>query len=103
MLQVLLNFIFKIISIICEAITTPIMSLVETLAPDLALFINNVVSFIASNIKYVTFGKEIFLAITGLSQAFFSAFILYFVFKATLHAGMQIYRFIIRIYNMVKP
>lgn len=103
MLQILLNFIFKLISIICEAITTPIIALIETLSPDLATFIESVFSFISTNLKYVIFSKEAFLAITGLPQTFFTAFVSYFIFKATLHVGMQIYKFIIRIYNLVKP
>lgn len=103
MLQVLLNFIFKLISIICDAITTPIMTLVESLSPDLATFINSVVTFLSQGISYIAFAKECFLAITGLSQSFLTAFISYYIFKALLHSSIQIYRFIIRIYNIVKP
>lgn len=99
MLQMLINFIFNIILTIVEFITTPFMTTLFALFPDVAQFFNYISSFFSMSVTYVTTILRWLL----FSPAMFTMLFDYYVIKYTIFLTVQAVKFTISLYNKLKP
>lgn len=99
MLQMLINFIFNIILTIVQAITTPFMSVLFALFPDVAQYFSYITTFFTTSITYVTTILRWFLFEPAMLTLLFD----YYIIKYTVHLTIQAVKFTINLYDKLKP
>lgn len=104
MQQILINFLKWIITTLSSIFITPVVSLLTAAIPDLQIALSAISNFIVNYaLPYINFAKEVFLNISCLPRSLFTLLVSYLLFKISLHAGIQIYKLIVKIWNLVKP
>lgn len=99
MLNILFNFVFKIIMKIFDLITLPFFLAIYALFPQLSTYINYTTSFINSALTYVGVFTSSLLCPSGWWIALFS----YLSIKLTIFLLARSFKFGINIYNKFKP
>lgn len=104
MQDILIKFLMWLITTLSNIFITPIVNLLVSIMPDLAVALNSVNTVIVTYlIPYLKFAKVAFVQITGVSETLISLICSYIAFQILLHSFMQIYRLIIKIWTLVKP
>lgn len=99
MITAIFNLIFKIIGFLANIILTPLFSLVSTLIPSTADYIDNIDYYINYGIQYVGFVGKFFMVPSSL-------FKLFFTFSGSLLVGfvaVGVIRLSMKIYEIFKP
>lgn len=99
MITALFKLIFKIIGFLANIILTPLFSLVSSLIPSTAEYIDNIDYFINYGIKYISFAGKFFMVPSSL-------FKLFFIFAGSLLVGfvaVGVVRLSMKIYEIFKP
>lgn len=99
MITAIFNLIFKIIGFIANIILTPFFSLVSTLIPSTAEYINNIDYFISYGIQQIGFVGHFLMIPSAL-------FKLFFTFCGSLLVGfvsVGVIRLSMKIYEIFKP
>lgn len=99
MITAIFNLIFKIIGYLANIILTPLFSLVSTLIPSTADFINNIDYFISYGTQFIAFACKFFMIPSALFKAFFT-------FAGSLLVGfvaVGVIRLSMKIYEIFKP
>ena len=99
MLNILINFIFTIISKIGDIILFPLVSFLSVLIPSFSEFYNSILSFIDYAFTYLLFFIKLLCIPKACMLAVFS------VATATLAitTGIRTYTLVMRIYEKFKP
>lgn len=104
MIQALVNLIFYIISLIASIILSPIMAFLETVFPDIAVYSGYIADWFNNYaLRYVAFGKSLFMNATGFPQFLFDAIIGYLLIKISIHTFMQTWKFTSKMWRYFKP
>ena len=99
MITALFKLIFKIIGFLANIILTPLFSLVSTLIPSTAEYIDNIDYFINYGIQHISFVGKFFMVPSSL-------FKLFFTFVGSLLVGfvaVGVVRLSMKIYEIFKP
>lgn len=99
MITAFFNLIFKIIGFLANIILTPFFSLVSTLIPSTAEYIDNIDYFINYGIQYIAFAGKFFMVPSSLFKVFFA-------FAGSLLVGfvsVGVIRLSMKIYQIFKP
>lgn len=94
MITAFFNLIFKIVGFLANIILTPLFSLVSTLIPSTADYIDNVDYFINYGIQYVGFAGKFFMIPSSLIKLFFTfagSLLVGFVSVGVIRLSMKIY------------
>lgn len=99
MITALFNLIFKIIGYLANIILTPLFSLISTLIPSTADFIDNIDYFIEYGVQKIAFVGQLLMIPSSLFKAFFT-------FTGSLLVGfvaVGVIRLSMKIYEIFKP
>ena len=99
MLNILFNFVFKLIMKVFDLITLPFFVALYAIFPNLQTFINYTQSFITSALTYVGVFTTSLLCPTGWWSALFS----YLSIKLAIFLLARGFKFGLNIYNHFKP
>lgn len=94
MITALFNLIFKIIGFLANIILTPLFSLISTLIPSTADFIDNIDYFIQYGIQKVAFVCQFLMIPSSLFKTFFTfagSLLVGFVAVGVIRLSMKIY------------
>lgn len=94
MITAIFNLIFKIIGFLANIILTPLFSLVSTLIPSTAEYIDNIDFFVAYLIEYTSFVGKFFMVPSSLLKLFFTfagSLLVGFVSVGVIRLSMKIY------------
>lgn len=104
MVQALVNLIFYIIGLISSIILSPIMAFLSALFPDISTYSGYISDWINNYVlRYVAFGKSLFMNATGFPQFLFDAVIAYLLIKISLHVFMKTWKFTVKMWRLFKP
>lgn len=104
MIQALVNLIFYIISLIANIILSPIMAFLETIFPDISTYAGYITDWFNNYaLRYIAFGKSLFMNATGFPQFLFDAIIAYLLIKISLHVFMKTWKFTMKMWRLFKP
>ena len=95
MITAFFHLIFKIIGFLANIILTPLFSMVSTLIPSTASYIDNIDYFINYGIQYVAFAGKFFMVPSSLCLLFFTfagSSLLGFVSVGVIRLSMKIYQ-----------
>lgn len=103
MLNVLINFVFYIVTSLSNIIITPIENLLVNNIPALGDLIINAESFLHNYVfLYTGFIKKMFMNFMLFPQTLMSLILAYFMFKVLVYSSMTLVRFGINVYNKFK-
>lgn len=104
MRDILIKLLIWLITTLSNIFVVPVVTFLTGLMPDLSVALSTASTFISSYvIPYLKFAKAVFMNCTGCSQTILSIVISYISFLILLHAGMKVYKLIIKIWTLVKP
>lgn len=95
MITAIFNLIFKIIGFLANIILTPFFSLVSTLIPSTAEYINNIDDFINYGIQKIGFVGQFLMIPSSLFKVFFTfggSLLVGFVAVGVIRLSMKIYQ-----------
>lgn len=99
MVNNLVYFIVNVLSVICSFLFAPITLFLESLFPSIVVYINYVNDFIEPVYEYITFMLD-FLCITSpMMQMLFG----FFVVKYTVYLSFLVIRFLVTVWDKLKP
>lgn len=99
MLDILVKFVFHIISVLANIVFAPFYLIINAFAPNTATALTNIMSFIGYQVANVPFILRLLAVPVGATSLFFS----YLVLKYTAWATFQIALFAINVYKKLKP
>lgn len=99
MLNILINFIFTIISKIGDIILLPIITLLSTLIPSFSSFYNGILSFIDYAFSYLFF----FIKLLCIPKICMTAVLTVATATLSITIGVRAYSLIMNIYRNFKP
>lgn len=99
MLNILFNFVFKLIMKVFDIITLPFFAVLYALFPNIQTFVTYTTSFINTALTYVSVFTSSLLIPSGWFAALFS----YFSIKFTIFLSVRAFKFGLNIYNHFKP
>lgn len=104
MQDILINLLMWIVTTLSSIFITPIVSLLTSAMPDLGIALNSITTFVNTYlVKFIAFAKEVFLNVSCCPEALLNLVITYLLFKIAIHAGIQAFKLILKIWNLVKP
>lgn len=98
MLQILINFVFKIITSLANSIVTPFLAAITALFPDLGVAFQHVLEYVTTALTYVPFLIDFMLIPRAAIVLLFD----YYVIKYSIHLLKVSINFSINIYNKLK-
>lgn len=99
MLNILFNFVFKLIFKIFDLLTLPFFTLLYALFPTLSTYVGYTSTFIRQALTYVSVFTSSLLIPSGWFAALFS----YFSIKFAIFLSVRAFKFGLNIYNHFKP
>lgn len=99
MLNILINFIFTIISKIGDIILLPIVSLLSSLIPSFSDFYNGILAFIDYAFSYLLF----FIKLLCIPKTCMTAVFTVATATLAITLGIRAYTLIMRVYEKFKP
>ena len=99
MLQILINFVFSILSSVASIIFYPIQAILNAFVPD----IGNTVSFITTFIGYALLVVPTAFYMFCVPENATAIFFTYILGKYTLYLSYVAIKFLIKAYNKLKP
>ena len=99
MLNILINFIFTIISKIGDLILLPIVSFLSAIIPSFSQFYNGILQFIDYAFTYLLF----FIKLLCIPQVCMTAVLTVATATLTITIGIRAYTLIMRVYEKFKP
>lgn len=99
MLNILFNFVFKLVLKLFDLITMPFFAILYALFPDLSTTLTNITSFLTSALTYIGFFPRMLMLPSGWFSALFS----YFSIKLTIFLAARTFKFGLNIYQKFKP
>lgn len=99
MLQILINFVFSILSAVANIIFYPIQALLNAFIPDIGNTLNAIINFIGYLVVAAPSIMYLFCVPDGITAIFFT----YILGKYTFYIGYVAIKFIIKAYNKLKP
>lgn len=99
MLQILINFVFKILSVVATIVFYPLQALLNAFVPGIGDTLNQIVIYLSYLVSYAPFIFYI-LAVPDEATAVFFTYILG---KYTLYISYVAIKFILKAYQKLKP
>lgn len=99
MLQILINFVFKILSVVATIVFYPIQALLNTFIPSLGDTLSSIITFIGHLVSVA----PVALSFLGVPEGATSVFFAYIVSKYSFYLGFVVYKFILKAYQKLKP
>lgn len=99
MLNLLINFIFTIVSKIGDLVLLPVITFLSALIPGFSDFYNGIISFIDYGLTYFLF----FIKLLCIPQICMTAVLTIATATLTITLGIRTYTLIMRIYKNFKP
>lgn len=101
-LQVIIEFILFLSSLIVRIVTLPIYGLISVLIPDFSNFETMFNQYTYKILNGLAFAREVFLNVTGFPRPLLQLLITLFIGKLTFHIASIPIRFIINTYKTLK-
>lgn len=99
MLNILVKFIFKIITKMFDVIFSPVFSAISALFPSLGSFFTNINNFLVIALEYVSAGCQFMLIPQTAMLLLFD----YYIVKYSIYLIIQGIHFINKVYVTLKP
>lgn len=99
MLQILINFVFKILSVVATIIFYPIQALLNAFVPGLGDTLNQIAIYLG----YLVSSAPFLFYILGVPEGATTIFFTYILGKYTLYISYVAIKFILKAYQKLKP
>ena len=99
MFNLLFKFIFSLINKVFSILLSPFITAITVLFPDLSNVASSITTFISYGVTYIAFSRDLLLIPTGALSMLFS----YYLIKYSVYLINISIKFIVNVYNTLKP
>lgn len=99
MFNLLFKFIFSLINKVFSILLSPFITAITVLFPDLSNVASSITTFISYGVTYISFARDLLLIPTGALSMLFS----YYLIKYSVYLINISIKFIVNVYNTLKP